>query len=76
MNYADMTDGELYDAAVAAGMEFSLMKTGDLCVGSGLLGWDAERTQRVCRIDREIRTRWGRFVAFAKLKLWAGGEGW
>lgn len=76
MNYAGMTNGQLYDAALAAGMEFSLMSTGDLSVGSGLLGWDAERTRRVGLIDREMRGRGGRFTAFVKLKLWAKGEGW
>lgn len=68
--YAEMSDEELYRVALANQMTFTVGRlSGALCIGTPLLGWDRERTARVCLIDREMRARWTRFVAFVKAKL-------
>ena len=57
-----MTHAELYEAAVAAGMTFEILKSilqldagpkawETLQIGSGLLGYDRDRTRRVCAIE-------------------------
>lgn len=68
-----MTHGELMREAEAAGMSFSLCGGEHelVSIGTPLLGWDKDVTRRVGELDREMRRRWGPFVAFVKLTLLA-----
>jgi hypothetical protein len=70
-----MTDAELFAVAEANGMTFGLIPaTGQVCIGTPLLGLSRERRRRVCEIDREMSRRWGRFVAYVKARMKDAGR--